>query len=106
MVDAISATWENIEPIDVEELSTTLEKIRFKFQQPPTDWDPTKRPSEEALAAARTALIAVQERLKSMPPATASQALDAFQRGLMADFAAKWTLLQHNVHPTRTRDSG
>ena len=34
-----------------------------------------------------------------MPPATASQVLDAFQRGLMADFAAKWTLLQDNVHP-------
>ena len=100
LVDAISATWENVEPIDVEELSTTLEKIRFKFQRPPSDWDPTKRPSEEALTAARTALIAVQERLKTMPPATASQVLDAFQRGLMADFATKWTLLQDNVHPT------
>jgi uncharacterized protein len=99
-VDAISATWENVEPIDVEELSTTLEKIRFKLQRLPSDWDPTKRPSEEALTAARTALIAVQERLKTMPPTTASQVLDAFQRGLMADFAAKWTLLQDNVHPT------
>ena len=68
LVDAISATWENVEPIDVEELSTTLEKIRFKLQQPPTRLDPSKRPSEEALTAARTALIAVQERLKSMPP--------------------------------------
>jgi uncharacterized protein len=100
VVDAIPAQWENVEPIDLEEMSTTLEKIRFKLQQPPTDWDPSKRPSEEALTAARTALIAVQERLKSMPPATASQVLDAFQRALMADFAAKWTLLQHNVYPT------
>src|SRR5499426_3469658 len=100
LVDAISAVWENVDPIDLEEISTTLEKIRFKLQQPPSDWDPSKRPSEEALTAARTALIAVQERLKSMPPATASQALDAFQRALMVDFAAKWTLLQGNVHPT------
>jgi hopanoid biosynthesis associated RND transporter like protein HpnN len=100
VVESVSATWENVEPIDVEELSTTLEKIRFKLQRPPTDWDPAKRPSEEALTAARTALIAVQEHLKTMPPATASQALDAFQRGLMADFAAKWMLLQQNVHPT------
>src|SRR3989442_9919538 len=81
VVESVSATWENVEPIDVEELSTTLEKIRFKLQQPPSDWDPTKRPSEESLTAARTALIAVQERLKTMPPATANQALDAFQRG-------------------------
>jgi uncharacterized protein len=100
LVDAISTTWENVEPIDVEELSTTLEKIRFKLQRLPSDWDPTKRPSEEALTAARTALIAVQERLNTMPPDTASQVLDAFQRGLMADFAAKWTLLQDNAHPT------
>ena len=99
VVESVSATWENVEPIDVEELSTTLEKIRFKLQQPPSDWDPTKRPSEESLTAARTALIAVQERLKTMPPATANPALDAFQRGLMADFAAKWTLLQQNVYP-------
>ena len=42
LVDAISATWENVAPIDVEELSTTLEKIRFKLQRPPTDWDPAK----------------------------------------------------------------
>jgi len=34
-----------------------------------------------------------------MPPETASQALEAFQRGLMADFAAKLALLQNNVHP-------
>jgi hopanoid biosynthesis associated RND transporter like protein HpnN len=99
LVDSISATWDKVEPIDIEELSNTLEKIRFKLQRPPADWDPAKRPSEEALTAARTALIAVQEHLKTVPPATASQALDAFQQGLMADFAAKWALLQQNVHP-------
>jgi uncharacterized protein len=99
LVETIAAGWENVEPIDVEELSTTLEKIRFKLQKAPTDWDPSKRPSEEALTAARAALIAVQERLESLPPATASQALDTMQQGLMADFAAKWALLQHNVHP-------
>jgi hopanoid biosynthesis associated RND transporter like protein HpnN len=100
VVESVSATWKNVEPIDVEELSTTLEKIRFKLQRPPTDWDPAKRPSEEALTAARTALIAVQEHLRTVPPATAGQVLDAFQRGLMADFTTKWTLLQQNVHPT------
>ena len=40
----------------------------------------------------------MQERLKRHAAATASQALDAFQRGLMTDFATKWTLLQH-VYP-------
>ena len=100
LVQAFSATWENVEPIDVEEIRTTLGKIRFKLQKTPADWDPSRRPSDEALTAARTALIAVQEHLERLPPATASQALDALQRGLMADFAAKWALLERNVHPT------
>ncbi|MBM3224606.1 MAG: hypothetical protein FJZ47_12495, partial [Candidatus Tectomicrobia bacterium] len=99
LIDSVSASWTEVTPIAVDNLQAILEKIRFKLQRPPTDWDPEKRPSEEALTAARTALIAVQERLQSMPPALASQALDAFQRGLMADFAAKLALLQNNVHP-------
>ena len=69
LVEAISATWENVEPIDVEEMRTTLGKIRFKLQKAPADWDPSRRPSEEALIAARTALIAVQEHLERLPPA-------------------------------------
>jgi hopanoid biosynthesis associated RND transporter like protein HpnN len=100
LVETLTASWENVEPIDVEEIHTTLEKIRFKLQKTPADWDPSRRPSEEALSAARTALITVQERLESVPPATASQVLETLQRGLMADFASKWTLLQGNVHPT------
>jgi len=100
LVESVSGTWEDVGPIAVDELQNVLEKIRFKLQRPPTDWDAKKRPSEEALNAARAALIAVQERLKAMPPETVSQALDAFQRGLMADFAAKLALLQRNIHPT------
>src|SRR5262245_1485453 len=85
MVASISGAWEEGGPIEVDEIVTVLDKIRFKLQRPHTDCDPTKRPSEEALTAARAALAAVQEHLKTMPPETASLALDAFQRGLMAD---------------------
>jgi len=99
-VTSVSGAWEDVGPIEVDELVDVLDKIRFKLQRPHTDWDPNKRPSEEALSAARAALMVVQERLKTMPPEAASQALDAFQRGLMADFAAKLALLQHNIHPT------
>src|SRR5262245_36005533 len=84
VVEALPDTWEEGAPIDVDDIGDVLEKIRFKLQRPPTDWDPKKRPSEEALTAARTALIAVQERLRTMPAETTSQALDAFQRSLMA----------------------
>ena len=98
-VESISGAWEDVAPIEVDELVDVLDKIRFKLQRPPTDWDPHNRPSDEALTVARAALVSVQERLKTMPPESASQALDAFQRALMADFAAKLALLQHNVHP-------
>ena len=99
VAESVSGAWEDVGPIEVDEIVNVLDKIRFKLQRPHTDWDPTKRPSEEALTAAQAALVAVQERLKTMPPVAASQALDAFQRGLMADFAAKLALLQHNMHP-------
>jgi predicted RND superfamily exporter protein len=41
----------------------------------------------------------VQEHLQTMPPERASQALEMFQRALMADFATKFALLQNNVQP-------
>jgi len=100
VVASVSGAWEDVGPIEVDELVEVLDKIRFKLQRPHTDWDPQKRPSEAALSAARAALVAVQERLKTMPPETVNQALTAFQRGLMADFAAKLALLQRNVHPS------
>ena len=100
LVTSVFGAWENVGPIEVDDLSGILDKIRFKLQRPHTEWNPQKRPSEAALTAARAALVAVQERLQTTPPEHASQALDTFQRGLMADFAAKLELLQRNVHPT------
>jgi len=99
LVESISGTWEDVAPIDVDDLGNELDKIRFKLQRPPADWDPEKRPSEEALTAARTTLIAVRERLRTRPTETASQALDAFQRSLMADFTVKLALLKQNIRP-------
>jgi hopanoid biosynthesis associated RND transporter like protein HpnN len=99
LVASVSDSWEEVGPIAVEDLVTVLEKMRFKLQRPPTDWDPNKRPSEAGLTAARAALVAVQERLQTLPPALAGQGLETFQRALMADFATKLALLQRNIAP-------
>jgi hopanoid biosynthesis associated RND transporter like protein HpnN len=99
-VKDISGTWDQPEPIDLDELDLLLQKIRFKLQGKATDWDPKKRPSEAELTAAREALLALQERLGTTPPETARNALELFQRALMADFADKLALLQRNVDPT------
>jgi hypothetical protein len=98
-VEPFSSAWEELEPIDLEELDTLLGKIRFKLQRPHTAWEPTKRPSETALAEARQALVALQERLHTTPPEATQTALGTWQRALMADFADKLALLQRNVHP-------
>lgn len=99
-VEPVTGNWEELEPIDVNEIATVLGKIRFKLQRPDTAWNPQQRPTETALAEARAALLALQERLNTTAPAVAHQALETFQHTLMTDFAAKLALLQRNVHPT------
>jgi uncharacterized protein len=99
-VQNVSGDWEHAEPIDLDEINVVLEKIRFKLRRKATEWDPQKRPSEADLAAARTALLTLQERLRTTPPDVARNALEMLQRALMADFAAKLALLQRNVNPT------
>jgi hypothetical protein len=99
-VEDVSGAWDQPEPIDLDEINLLLQKIRFKLQRKASEWDPTKRPSEAELTAAREALLALQERLRTTPPEGARNALETFQRALMADFADKLALLQRNVAPT------
>jgi hopanoid biosynthesis associated RND transporter like protein HpnN len=98
-VESLSLSGEPPVPIDLEALEELLDKIRFKLQRPNTAWNAAKRPSETALLAARQALLALQERLRTAPPEHALRALETWQRALMADFAEKLRLLQRNVHP-------
>lgn len=99
LVEPFAMAPQTLQPITVDALQRVLEKIRFKLQRPDTAWKPNKRPSIQALEAARAALIRVQERLQMTPAAVAQQALETFQQALMTDFANKLALLQHNVQP-------
>ncbi|MGE3535855.1 MAG: MMPL family transporter [Candidatus Tectimicrobiota bacterium] len=99
LVEPLPTSWAAVGSVDPEDIRGILDKIRFKLQRAPTDWDPQKRPSEEALAEARSALIAVQERLQTLPAAQSQQVLETFQQALMADFADKLALLQRNIRP-------
>jgi hopanoid biosynthesis associated RND transporter like protein HpnN len=100
LVSGVSGDWEHPEAVDLDEVRLMLQKIRFKLQRQPSDWDPTKRPSEEQLTAARNALLALQSRMEATPPAMVRSALDTFQRALMDDFATKLGVLRRNTHPT------
>ena len=99
-VEDVESDWENPEPVELDTLQTLLRKIRFKLQRDADEWTPSKRPSETDLTAARTALVAVQERLEAISPDAALAALSQFQQHLMADFASKLDFLQRNVNPT------
>ncbi|GIX46173.1 MAG: hypothetical protein KatS3mg131_0384 [Candidatus Tectimicrobiota bacterium] len=99
-VEPLHGKWDEAEPVDLEELALLLDKIRFKLQRPPAEWDPRQRPSEAQLRAAREALLAVQDHLQRLPAAQAQAALERLQQLLLADMADKLSLLRRNVHPT------
>jgi uncharacterized membrane protein YdfJ with MMPL/SSD domain len=98
-VENVESDWENPAPVVLDTLHTLLGKIRFKLQRDVEEWSPSKRPSETALTTARTALVAVQDRLTATSPDAAVAALGQFQQHLMTDFATKLDFLQRNVHP-------
>jgi hypothetical protein len=99
LVEELSTVWGQAEPIDLDDITMLLQKIRFKLQRKASDWDPQRRPSEAALAAAYQALIALQERWAATAPEVIHKALVPFQQALMADFADKLALVQRNVRP-------
>lgn len=99
-VAQLNGSWDQPAPLDLTELDELLAKLRFKLQREPASWKPTKRPAPSDLAAARAALLSVQERLQVMTPETTRPVLEHFQQALMADIASKLSLLRDNLYPT------
>lgn len=99
-VEGIDADWTSLEPVDLDDMQAVLQKIRFKLQREPEEWESSSRPSQSALAAARASLDRLQEQLRVSPPNLSIPALESFQQALAADFADKLHFLQRNVHPT------
>jgi hypothetical protein len=83
-VENVESDWENPEPVELDTLQTLLRKIRFKLQRDANEWTPSKRPSETALRATRTALIAVQDRLAATPPDDVNRAEERGLRPVVA----------------------
>lgn len=85
------------QPVDIERLLTTLDKLRLKIRAQSDD-DP---PSVEAsrLRETRAHLQAVRAALTALPAAETEPRLAGFQRDLFEDFAATWALLRNNLEP-------
>lgn len=89
----LPATFGRLEPVNVEGLRTTLERIRFKLGN-------TGRFSSTAdkeLEEARALVDAVKSRLAAGHPAEMRQDLAAYQAELFRDFERKMTVLRKNL---------
>lgn len=86
-------------PVDVRDLQRTLDKLKLKVRENNEDWDLQKKPSERELGEVRQSLLAVIERLQTLPENEAQEALGRFQQPLFLDFQDKWSLLRNNVNP-------
>jgi hypothetical protein len=116
-VQDVSGDWNQPEPVDLDAVHFTLQNLRFNLQRPAklanmrrvlrkiratgqSKWDRIESPSEAELTAAREALLALQDLLRTTPPEIVHSRLEALQQDLKADFAAKLAFLQRNLDPT------
>jgi predicted RND superfamily exporter protein len=82
-----------LEPVNLEGLGATLERIRFKLG----DKERFSSASDGELEEGRRLLDALRARLKGGEPARLRQALAAYQSALFADFEKKIAILRSNL---------
>lgn len=87
-------------PVDVPDLSRTLDKLKLKIREENTEWDPLRKPSEQELSEARRHLLAVVDQVQTLPEADSKARLAHFQDALFRDFQDKWSLLRNNLNPS------
>jgi len=87
-------------PVDIADLTHTLEGIKFKLRGENDTWDVDKKPAEQELAAVQTLLSQILTHLTTLPVPQAEVALERMQQPLLQDFADKWALLQGNLDPS------
>ena len=86
-------TFGGLEPVNLEGLQTTFERIRFKLG----DKERFASASDEELEETRQLVEALQVELGKGSPAELQESLTAYQAKLFADFEKKITLLRKNL---------
>lgn len=89
----LPAHFGRLEPVDLEGLKATFERIRFKLG----DRERLTTASDEDLEEARRHLADLRARIESGDPAVLRQSLAAYQTELFADFERKITVLEKNL---------
>jgi len=89
----LPASFGRLEPVDLERLGATLERIRFKLG----DKERFSSASDAQLEEGRRLLDALRARLKTGKPAELRQSLAAYQGAPFADFEKKISVLRRNL---------
>jgi len=98
LVRSFDLSFQEPEPLEVQEVQQMLEKIQFKLRTDIT-WDPQKKPAETEIATTRAALLELLDAMKQADPNTIKERLTPFQHKLFEDFSAKFQLLKNNTQP-------
>jgi hopanoid biosynthesis associated RND transporter like protein HpnN len=98
LVQKLALTYQEPEPLEIQEIQAMLEKIQFKLRTD-TTWDPQKKPADAEIAGARAALLELLDTLKRTDAAVAKERLEVFQSRLFRDFSEKFQLLKNNIQP-------
>ena len=90
---------EDLESVDVPEITEIVDKIRFKLRTE-VKWDPKKKPAETEILLTREALARFTHSLKQIDGKSVKKRLTRFQDQLFQDFSKKFKLLRDNVQPS------
>ncbi|MFQ5657599.1 MAG: MMPL family transporter, partial [Candidatus Methylomirabilales bacterium] len=89
----LPARFGRLEPVNLDQLRTTLGRMRFKLG----DRERFTSPSDAKLEQARQLLETLSARISSGNPAQMQEALAGYQTELFADFERKITVLRENL---------
>src|SRR5262249_26343343 len=64
--------------VDLPDLRRTLDKLKLKIREENEEWDPLKKPSEQELGEVRHSLLAVIEKLQTLPETEVNAGLTHF----------------------------
>lgn len=84
-------------PVDLEEISTALDQLRFKLRDHPDAWSSERRPEALAIRKVRGLIEEFQSKLTLVDPDGARANLERYQGALARDFADKLAFLRRNL---------